>query len=186
MKILLLLALLIPAVSHSALMLQYGLNYSSEKDESDGDDYEKTRTFHKVFLAASVNSNKTLFFGWNINSWGSTLTKNSDEESYDVLEMGPRLTYFFSEERRAYITGEWNPYAKGDRDKTGTSAEISGSSIGLGVGYRFKLSRLIGLGAALHYHTLNVKEEKIGSTENDISDKITNIMPMLELTIITK
>lgn len=167
-------------------MLQYGLNYSSESDGTSGDDYEKTRTFHKVFLAASLNGNKTLFFGWNINSWSSSLTKNSDEETYKMLEMGPRLTYFFSEERRWYATVEWSPYAKGDRDKTGTSAEISGSSIGIGAGYKFKVSRLIGLGAGLHYHTLSLKEEKIGTTENTISDKITNIMPMLELTIITK
>lgn len=186
MKILLLLALLLPSLAQAALMLQYGLNYSSEKDTTSNDDYDKTRTFHKVFLAASVNSNKTLFFGWNINSWGSTLTKNSDEEKYSVLEMGPRLTYFFNEERRLYITGEWNPYAKGDRDKTGTTAKITGSSIGLGIGYRFKLSRLIGLGAGLHYHALSIKEEKVGSTENTISDSVTNIMPMLELTIITK
>lgn len=186
MKILLFLLLLTPSISQAKMILQYGLNYSSEKDDTADDNYEKTRTFHKVFLGASVNGRKTLFFGWNINSWSSALTKVSDEETYSILEMGPRLTYFFTEENKTYITVEWNPYAKGDRDKTGTAAEVTGSSTGFGVGYRFKLSRMMGLGAAIHYHTLSLKEEKIGSTENTITDKITNVMPMLELTILTK
>ncbi len=186
MKILLLLALLIPSISQAKMMLQYGLNYSSEKDDSTNDNYEKNRTFHKVFLGGSINSKNTLFFGWNLNSWNSSLTKVNDEETYKMLEMGPRLTYFFNEEMRAYFTLEWNPYAKGDREKTATSTEVSGSSTSFGLGYRFKLSRMIGLGAAIHYHTLSLKDEKVGSTETSISAKVTNLMPMLELTILTR
>ena len=177
---------MIPSLSRANMLLQYGLNYSSEKDDTANDDYDKTRTFHKIFIGASINGKKTLFFGWNINSWSSSLTKVSDEETYKMLEMGPKLTYFFDEDYRFYLTAEWNPYAKGDRDKTGTSSEVSGSSMGFGAGYRFKLSRVVGLGASLNYHTLNLQEEKIDSTENDITDKVTNIMPMLELTIITR
>lgn len=186
MKKLLLLILLLPSISQAKMILQYGLNYSSETDTTEDDDYEKTRMFHKVFLGASVNGRKTLFFGWNINSWSSSLTKVDDEETYSMLEMGPRLTYFFTEECKAYVTAEWNPYAKGDREKTTEASEVTGSSIGFGVGYRFKLSRLVGLGAAIHYHSLGLKEEKIDSTEETITDKITNVMPMLELTILTK
>ncbi len=167
-------------------MLQYALNYSSETDDTANDTYEKARTFHKVFLGAGINGRRTLFFGWNINSWGSSMTKATDEETYSMLEMGPRLTYFFNEDYRTYITAEWNPYGKGKRDKTGTSNEVTGSSLGFGIGYRFKLSRLFGLGASIHYHTLNLSEEKSGTTETTITDKITNIMPMLELTVLTK
>lgn len=186
MKVLFLLVLLIPSIARANMLLQYALNYSSETDGTSDDDYEKTRTFHKIFIGASINGKKTLFFGWNINSWSSSLTKVSDEETYKMLEMGPRLVYFFDQDYRFYLSAEWNPYAKGDRDKTGTSAEVTGSSLGFGAGYRFKLSRIVGLGASLNYHTLTLKEEKIGSTEDDITDKMTNIMPMLELTIITR
>lgn len=186
MKILLFLALLFPSLSHAKMILQYGLNYSSEKDDTSGDSYDKSRTFHKILIGAAINNRKTLFFGWNINSWNSSLTKETEDEKYSMLEMGPRLTYFFTEDYNLYVTTEWNPYAKGDRDKTGTEMEISGSSLGFGMGYRFKLSRLMGLGAAIHYHVLNMKEEKDGSTENDISDKVSNVMPMLEFTILTK
>lgn len=186
LKLILISIFLLPGLAQAKMIFQYGLNYSSQKDDTANDDHETSRTFHKVFLGAAINGKKTLFFGWNINSWNSSLTKVSDEETYKMLEMGPRLTYFFSEDYRTYITAEWNPYAKGDRDKTGVSSEISGSSMGFGVGYRFKLSRLVGLGAALHYHSLGLKEEKVDSTENDVTDKITNVMPMLELTILTR
>jgi hypothetical protein len=99
-----------------------------------------------------------------------------------MMEMGPRFTYFFSDDYNLYVTGEWNPYAKGER----VDDEISGSSTSFGVGYRFRLNRYFGLGAGIHYHSLNIKESKIGSTENDISDKRTSLIPMLELTIMTR
>lgn len=186
MKTFLLLFLLTPGFVHAAFILQYGLNYSSEKDDSSNDDYEKTRTFHKIFLGASVNQRKTLYLGWNINSWSSELTRASDSEEYSLLEMGPRLTYFFNENYNFYLTAEWNPYARGDRKKGPESAEISGSSYSAGIGYRFRLSRLWGLGAGVHYHHFGLSTETINSTEKKLSDTVGNVMPMLELTLITK
>lgn len=84
------------------------------------------------------------------------------------------------------MSAEWNPYGKGDREKGASESEISGSSMGFGIGYRFRISKFFGVGASIHHHTLNIKEEKIGSTENTVSDKVTNLMPMLELSILTK
>lgn len=182
MRFLILLALLVPTVSHAKFISQYGLNYSSDTEDSNGVEVESSKTFHKILLGASVNQRKTLFFGWNINSWSTTYESGGTESEFSVTEMGPRFTYFFSEEYNWYITGEWNPYAKGDR----TNDEISGNSTSFGGGYRFKVSRMIGLGAGLHYHSLNIKESKVGSTENNVSDKKTSLMPMLELTIMTK
>ena len=103
-----------------------------------------------------------------------------------MLEMGPRLQWFVNDDYNLYFTAEWNPYAKGDRDKAGANKEISGSGIGLGFGYRFRLSRVVGLGASLNYHSLSISEEKSGSTENEVSDSVSNIMPMLELTFLVR
>lgn len=186
MKAILFLFLLFPGFVHAAFILQYGLNYSSETDDTSNDDYEKSRTFHKVFLGASVNQKKTLYFGWNINSWSSELTRGSDTEEYSLLEMGPRLTYFFNENYNFYVTAEWNPYARGDRTKGTEDAEISGSSYSAGIGYRFRISRLWGLGASLHYHNFGLSTETINSTESKESDSVKNVMPMLELTLLTK
>ncbi len=186
MRFLFVLLLSLPFHAEASFLLQYGLNYSSQKDDSTVSEYEESRTFHKAFLGASVNGRKTLFFGWNINSWSSENKRGAIEDTYSMLEMGPRLQWFVNDNYNLYFSAEWNPYAKGDREKGNVSREISGSSTGFGVGYRFRLSRLIGFGASIHYHTLSLSEEKIGSAENDISDKVTNLMPMLELTILTK
>jgi hypothetical protein len=178
--------LLIPCIARASFIFHYGLNYSSEKDASAISDYEKTRMFNKIFLGASVDGNKTFFLGWNYNSWSSTLKRNAADEKYAMTEMGPKIVYFFGESRNAYLSAEWNPYANGSRQKVTTNNDVIGSSLGLGVGYRFKLSRLWGLGAGLHYHSLTLKKETIGSSDKTISDTVTNIMPMLELTFITR
>lgn len=117
MKLILIVLLLLPLSSQAAFLLKYGLNYSSENDDSSSDEYEKSRTFHKAYLGASVNGKKTLYFGWNVNSWSSEISKGtSPENSYSILEMG-RLVWFTSENHNLYFTAEWNPYARGDREK---------------------------------------------------------------------
>ncbi len=186
MKKIIFILILLPSLAHANFMFQYGLNYSGEKDTTTNKDYDKSRTFNKIFLGASVNGKKTLFLGWNLNSWSSTLKTNSIEDSYSMTEMGPRVVYFFTENYTTYVTVEWNPYAKGSREKASTSSDVSGSSTSVGLGYRFKLGRNIGLGAGIHYHSLALAEEEINSSVNNISDKVTNIMPMLEFTVTTR
>lgn len=181
--------LLLPLSAKAAFLFDYAVNYSSEKDGSKTGEYDKSRLFHKILLGASVNQKRTLYFGWNINSWSSKLKAGEDtanETSYSVLEMGPRFHWFMNDNYNWYLTGEWNPYAKGDRDKGGENKEISGSSMGFGLGYRFRLSRLVGLGASINYHSYSIAEEKEETTETDVSDKVTHLMPMLVLSIITK
>jgi outer membrane protein assembly factor BamA len=177
----------LPLTAKANFLLQYGLNYSSQKDTSGSGEFEESRTFHKAFLGATVNGAKTLFFGWNINSWSSSLSQGAaNEDTYGILEMGPRLQWFTNDDYKIYFSAEWNPYVKGDREKAGSSREISGSGLGLGFGYRFRISRNVGLGASLHYHSLSISEEKINSTENNVSDTVSNIMPMLELSLLTR
>jgi hypothetical protein len=177
--------LLLPFSAKANLLLQYGLNYSSQEDDSGSGKSSQSRSYNKAFIAASVNGNKTIFFGWNINSWSSSLKQgSSSEDTYSILEMGPRLQWFMNDDNNLYLTAEWNPYAKGEREKGGAKQDITGSGIGLGLGYRFRLSRLIGFGASLNYQSLSIAEEKTNTTETDVSDSVSNIMPMLELTIL--
>lgn len=185
MRIILILMLLVPFKSNASFLFNYGLNYSSEKEDSD-DNYEKTRTFHKLLLGASVNNRRTLFFGWNINSWSSSISRNSLKDTYSLTEMGPRMLWFTNDQYRWFFSLEWNPYVRGKRNKADVSRKITGSSFGAGFGYRYRISRLIGLGASINWHQANFKEEKIGSTETNISDSISHVMPMLELSILTK
>lgn len=178
--------LLLPLAAEARLLINYDLNYSSENSDSNSVENEKSRIFHKVYIGGSLNDRKTFFFGWNINSWSSEGKSGSTETEYSLLEMGPKLLWFLNENYNWYVCGEWNPYARGDR-KVGTSSEdISGSSYGAGIGYRFRLSRFIGIGAGIHYQTTKIDEAKVGSTENDVSDSVTHVMPMLTLSAMFK
>lgn len=185
MKKWLLILLALPNLAHANFMMQYGLNYSSQV-ESSSSDYKFNRTFHKLFLGASVNGRKTLFLGWNTHVWNSSIEKGSITDTYSLTEMGPRLVYFFSDDYNFYVSGDWNPYAVGTRKKGTASTDIRGSSMDFAFGYRYKINRLMGLGAAIHYHMLSLSQEKTGTTETSISDKASNIMPMLEFTLITR
>jgi hypothetical protein len=171
----------------AGLLLQGGLSYTSYSDASENGDSDLTRLYNKLFLGASLNDKRTLYFGWNINSWSSSLQQGtSEEDSYGVLEMGPRLQLFFNENFNFYLSAEWNPYIKGERDKNGSSGDIEGSSYGIGAGYRFRLTKALGLGIAFHYQNLSVTKETINSSESTTSDSISNILPMLELSFMSK
>jgi hypothetical protein len=186
MKYLLLILAIFPMTSKASFIFNYGLNYSAENDSSDTE-YDKSRMFHKVLIGGSINGKKTLFFGWNINSWSSAISYNGgNEDDYSMQEMGPKIIWFLNENYNVYLSAEWNPYAVGTRNKAGIESDIQGSSTDFALGYRFKISRLFGLGAGIHYHNLALKEQEINNTTSSLSDKVTNIMPMLELSLITK
>jgi hypothetical protein len=171
----------------ASLLLQGGLSYTSYSDASENGDGDMTRLYNKLFLGASLNKKKTLFFGWNINSWSSSLKQGtSEEDSYGVLEMGPRLQLFLNDNYSFYFSAEWNPYVKGDREKNGSNGDIEGSSYGIGAGYRFKITKALGLGVAFQYQTLNISKETINSSESTRSDSVSNIVPMLELSFMSK
>jgi hypothetical protein len=186
MKKIILFLCLLPTTVNASLMLQYGLNFSKSSDETSGDDHEVGKSFHKIFLGASIDGGQKLIFGWNINSWSSTVTKDEAQDEYSVLEMGPKFLWFMNENKNFYTSIEWNPYATGTRTKSNDEKDITGTSVGFSFGYRFRLSKNFGLGASLNYHALSLKKETLDSTESTISDKITNLMPMLEISIMTR
>lgn len=172
----------------ASFQFSYGLNYESDKDTSSTETSEYLRTYHKIFLGASVNGAKTLFLGQNINSWSRELKQGTGGSAaeYSLLELGPKLLWYLSDNRSSYISLEWNPYAVGDRKLQGVEGEIRGSSIGVGIGYRFKLSKHLGVGGSLNYTKVSIKKETIQQTESDRSDSLTMIVPMLEIAYLTK
>lgn len=187
MKLLVCYLLLFTTSAQAAFLFHYGLNYGTEKDDTSGGSYETKRMFHKLTLAASVNQAKTVYFGWNINKWNSSVKDGTNQEhTYSVLEMGPKFVWFLNENYTWYVGAEWNPYARGDSSKAGVSQKITGSAYGAGLGYRYRLSKSMGLGASINYHNLSISEKKISNTSTDVSDKVSGIMPMLEFSIITR
>lgn len=187
MKLLLLAFLFVSSSVHAAFLFHYGLNYAGQKDGTSGSSYDNKRVFHKLTLGASVNQMKTLYFGWNINKWNSSSKDGPNQEhTYSVLEMGPKFVWFMNENYNWYFSGEWNPYARGDRNTAGQNQKITGSSYAVALGYRFRITKMMGLGASINYHNLSISEKKVSNTSTNVSDKVSNIMPMLEFSIITK
>lgn len=186
MRTILLLALLFPLTSYARLIINYDLNYSSENSDSNNVESEKSRIYHKIFIGGSLNDRKTFFFGWNINKWSSEGKTGNTEQEYSMLEMGPKLHWFLNDNYNLYLSAEWNPYAKGDRKLGNTDEDVSGSSYGVGIGYRFRISRVFGLGASIQYQTTKIDEAKVNSNEKDVSDSVSHIMPMLELSMMFK
>lgn len=180
-------ALLTP-LAFATFQFSYGLNYESDKDSSISENSEYARTYHKIFIGASINGNKTVFLGQNINSWNRELKQgtNTTTAEYSLLELGPKLLWYFSEQRASYISVEWNPYVQGDRKIAGVEGEVRGDSIGFSFGYRFKLSKNFGIGGSLNYTKVNIKKETISQLENDRSDGISMMVPMLEFAYLTK
>lgn len=186
MRALLFVLLLTPGLAHARLMINYDLNYSNQTADTNSVKSSNSRTYHKVLVAGSLNDRKTFFFGWNINSWSSETKSGASKETYGLLEMGPKFLWFLNDNYNLYVNAEWNPYVRGDRKPGATTEEVSGSSYGIGLGYRFRLSKMIGLGASVQYQSTTIDESKIGSNENTISDTVSHLMPMLSLSLMFK
>ena len=180
--IFLLLFMSYPTSSEAAFLISSNINYQSDKDESAEQKSETSLNYIKLQLAASINKRDTLFLGWNINSWSKSIkygTTNEDE--YSILEMGPKFTWFTSDEYRFYFAFEYNPYAKGTRKIAGTERDTDGSSMGFGVGYRLKITKAFSMGASLYQMTTTVDTDTVTTTTTQRGDKVTFMLPMLEL-----
>ncbi len=98
-----------------------------------------------------------------------------------MLELGPRLIFFFHEEKTFYVSANYNFYAKGTRMLNGVDQVVDGTSIFLNAGYDFKISRSISVGVALNYHSLTLTKAEVGSTSTTISNSYVSIYPTLEI-----
>lgn len=182
-----LLTISLPLSVHAKFAFSYALNYDSDSDSTEEEESEYKRTYHKIFLGATINGKRTVFLGQNINSWSRSIQQGDNEAAeYSFLELGPKLVWYTSQNYNWYLSLEWNPYVKGTRNLAGTERDMDGSSIGAAIGYRFKLSKRVGFGAAVNYTSLTFEDETIENSTDSVSDKISFVMPMLELTFMTK
>jgi hypothetical protein len=176
------LCLSLPLSSQAAFLVSSNINYQSSKDESVEQTSENSLNYIKFQLAASINKSNTLFIGWNINSWSKTVKYGTGaEDEYSLLEMGPKFTWFTSDEYRFYFAFEYNPYSKGTRNIAGSERNTDGSSTGYGIGYRLRITKSFALGASLYQMTTTVDTDTVTTTTTERGDKLTFMLPMLEL-----
>lgn len=155
-------------------------NYTSDTDNVDNESYSKM--YYGLFLGASLDGKQTFYFGQNIMMHTREIkgAGASQASTLSVTELGPRFTLFMGDTQSWALSVAWHPYAKGERQRSGQTEEISGWAYLASFGYTLKLSRAFALGANITYHALNIsKSVDSGNTESEVSHSYTNIIPMI-------
>jgi hypothetical protein len=136
-----------------------------------------------TFIGASIDHRQKFYIGNNFTFFSHQI-KGSTTNKVNTFELGPRATYFFSEENTFYVTLGWNPYAKGSRTVSGTQEDISGYAFLAGLGVEVKINRNFYVGGSLNYHTLNItKAISSSNVASTASDKYNSMMPMINLSL---
>lgn len=163
----------------AAFMIDTMTGYSSSTDSQTSTNTSDV-TNH-IFIGASLGAKQRFYVGQNVTLFNHSVKKTTTDK-INTLELGPRVTYFFSEENVFYTTFGWNPYAKGKRTIGSTTEEISGFGLLAGIGAELKINRNFHIGGSLNYKSLSITKAisttNVATTE---SDTYTSIMPMLNL-----
>src|SRR5690606_12602659 len=107
--------------------------------------------------------------------------EDSDQQvTLNLLELGPRLHYYFSPERNWFISATYNFQSKGTGLLNGETATITGTgSIG-SLGYHYKVTKALGIGASISYHSVVITSRKVDDTDSEVTETYNSIVPMLE------
>jgi hypothetical protein len=161
---------------------ELAFNYHSDAENADDTAY--SRLDYRVYVAASFNQNRRVFFGQNIMFVNREMKSSGtgQTDSISVMELGPKLLLFFNESSTFGLALGWNPYAKGSRTRSGQSEDVSGSSMVGAIVVQAKVTKKFYVGASLNYHSLTITESTDSSnTQEDVSHTYTTMYPMFDL-----
>lgn len=134
-----------------------------------------------IFIGASLGSKQQAYLGQNITLYSHQI-KTTSTNKVNTLELGPRFTYFFSEDNVFYTTIGWNPYAKGKRTVNGVTEDISGFALLGGIGAELKINKNFHIGGSINYHSLSIsKAISASNVATTVSNKYNTLMPMINL-----
>lgn len=187
MKFLLALALTFcTTLAQAAVYAHYSFFYYSDNDNDQNFKYNSMR--NSFMLGAELSKDSNMILGWNALIWNRDYTASSNSEKVPVsmTELGPRLIYFWGDERVFYNSLTWNPYAKGNRTIAGVKEDISGYSILASAGFAFKITKVFRGGFALNYHTLKISEKTIETTTTKVTQSYNTIYPSIEFSYLFK
>ncbi len=181
MKKILLASLFVINSAHAAFMIDTTAGFSSTTDSKTS---SKTSDISShTFIGASIGSKQRAYIGQNITYFSQQLT-TATVNKINTLELGPRLTYFFTDENTFYVMAAWNPYAKGKRTVGTTTEDVSGYAFVAGLGAEVKVNRNFYIGGSLSYHSLNItKAISATNVATTASDKYNSMMPMINLSL---
>ncbi len=168
----------------ASFYFQNSTNYTTDSDSSAQKlNYATTRNV--TLLGATFLKQRNGVIGQNIVYW----TRNAKEDysgrvtNMNMLELGPRIQYFFDEIKTFYISAAYNIYAKGTRTIGGVAEQVRGSSYLVGMGYHFKVNRTFFVGLSMNYHSLSLSEKTVDTTETKISDTYNSFWPGIEFSL---
>ena len=175
----------ISQVASAAFYMQYSLNYESDTDSGEAQEFSYNKMNNSIFFGATLDNTKTFIIGQNLTSWNKTQKKGSSdtESSLNLTEFGPKVLYYFTKYRTWFASVTYNFYVKGTIDTSGTEVEASGTSIAASLGYHYKITTRLALGASLRYHQTTIANQVEDSTSSDVSKTYTSIYPMFELSV---
>lgn len=184
-KYFLLFIFLIPISSHAAFFMQYSLNYESDTDSGDAQEFTYSKMNNTIYLASTLDEGKKFSIGQSFTSWTKTQSKGSGdtETSLTLLEFGPKLFFYFTKERSWFTSITYNFYVSGSGKISGSEVELSGTSILGSIGYHYKINKVLALGASLNYHQTTITDQISNSTTTTVSNVYTSIYPMIEFAI---
>jgi hypothetical protein len=178
-KLLLTLIAIFATTAQAGFMIETMSGYNSSTDSNTSTTI--TDTNNHIFVAASLGQRARLYIGQNI-SLISQQIKTTNTDKISTTELGPRMTYFFSDDNMFYFTAAWNPYAKGKRTVANVDTDISGWSYLAGLGAELKVNRVLKIGGSLNYHALNItKSIDSSNVATEVSHSYTSLMPMINL-----
>lgn len=136
-----------------------------------------------LFIGASLDLKQKLLIGNNVSQVSVGL-KSSNNDTYSVLEVGPKVLYYFDEDYLFYTAVAWNPYVKGDRKVAGAASEtISGWGYLATFGASMKVNRNFAMGFSINYHSISITESVVSTTASTVSESYNTIMPMINFTL---
>lgn len=163
---------------------QYSLGYNSDSSTLSSSTFSYTRMQNMLYIGAGVGTLQKWILGWNFYMWNRDNKAGSagTTEKVALMELGPRVTYFFNLERNFYLSAAYHPYVTGTI--TGTQSEdVSGSGYLASMGYHHKASRTVYFGASINYQSTALATSTVASTETKVSYKYNLIYPFIELSI---
>lgn len=169
--------------AQAGFWLQPSINYHTDTD--DNTNFEYAAAHYSFVLGATFGKKANWVVGQSVVSWsrseGNTTTDPANEMS--MLELGPRIMYFFGKDRNFYVSGTYNFYAKGTRNVAGAEADIDGSSIMASFGLQMKGNKRFYLGFSLNYHATSISKSTVDNTSEDVSNSYSRIYPAIDFSL---
>lgn len=177
----LLLFILISTSASARLFIQPMVGYHSDGD--DINDFKYSTTMLNLFVGGSLGRGDQWIIGQSIISSKRAEydTASSNENEIALLEIGPRVQYFFSQLKNGYVAAVYNLYANGTRTLSGNEQEVEGTSMLFSLGYQLKMSKRVYLGFSFNYHKISISKQTQNNTASDVSHEYTIMYPGFEV-----